>query len=218
MPYVQVRSFNPYKMGKLDGWCLANTRLAFGINTGKFASAKADMESQRANGTLHPVSTLPDNCAVPVYINTLSPYEHVEVCVNGKTWYSDGKVVKAPAKGTIFGWGELCDGTRVVKLETAKNDLDKYSDKELAQMVLKGQFGNGAMRKAKLGKRYEMVQYEVNKLLGAIPSTGVYYIVKSGDTLSAIAAKYKTTVANLTKLNGIKNPNLIYVNQKIRVK
>ena len=218
MPYVQVRSFNPDKMGKRSGWCLMNTRLAFGINTGKFASAKADMESQRANGTLHPISTLPTDCAVPVYINTVSPYEHVEVCVNGKTWYSDGKVVKAPSKGTIFGWGELCDGTRVVKLETAKNDLDKYSDKELAQMVLKGQFGNGAARKAKLGKRYEMVQYEVNKLLGAMPSTGVYYIVKSGDTLSGIAAKYKTTVANLTKLNGIKNPNLIYVNQKIRVK
>lgn len=218
MPYVQVRSFNPDKMGKRDGWCLMNTRLAFGINTGKFASAKADMESQRANGTLHPISTLPTDCAVPVYINTVSPYEHVEVCVNGKTWYSDGKIVKAPAKGTIFGWGELCDGTRVVKLETAKNELDKYSDKELAQMVLKGQFGNGATRKAKLGKRYEMVQYEVNKLLGAMPSTGVYYIVKSGDTLSGIAAKYKTTVANLVKLNGIKNPNLIYVNQKIRVK
>lgn len=218
MPYVQVRSFNPDKMGKRDGWCLMNTRLAFGINAGKFASAKADMESQRANGTLHPISTLPTDCAVPVYINTVSPYEHVEVCVNGKTWYSDGKIVKAPAKGTIFGWGELCDGTRVVKLETAKNELDKYSDKELAQMVLKGQFGNGATRKAKLGKRYEMVQYEVNKLLGASPSTGVYYIVKSGDTLSGIAAKYKTTVANLVKLNGIKNPNLIYVNQKIRVK
>ncbi len=218
MPYVQVRSFNPDKMGKRSGWCLMNTRLAFGINTGKFASAKADMESQRANGTLHPISTLPTNCSVPVYINTVSPYEHVEVCVNGKTWYSDGKVVKAPAKGTIFGWGELCDGTRVVKVETTKNELDKYSDKELAQMVLKGQFGNGATRKAKLGKRYEMVQYEVNKLLGAMPSTGVYYIVKSGDTLSGIAAKYKTTVANLVKLNGIKNPNLIYVNQKIRVK
>lgn len=218
MPYVQVRSFNPDKMGKRSGWCLMNARLAFGINIGKFASAKADMESQRANGTLHPISTLPTNCSVPVYINTASPYEHVEVCVNGKTWYSDGKTVKAPAKGTIFGWGELCDGTRVVKVETAKNELDKYSDKELAQMVLKGQFGNGAARKAKLGKRYEMVQYEVNKLLGAAPSTGVYYIVKSGDTLSGIASKYKTTVANLVKMNGIKNPNLIYVNQKIRVK
>jgi LysM repeat protein len=176
------------------------------------------MESQRANGTLHPISTLPTNCTVPVYLNTTSPYEHVEVCVNGKTWYSDGKIVKAPAKSIIFGWGELCDGIRVVKVQAAKNDLDKYSDKELAQMVLKGQFGNGAVRKAKLGNRYNAVQNEVNKLLGASKSQGVYYIVKSGDTLSGIATKYKTTVSNLVKLNGINNPNLIYVNQKLRIK
>lgn len=218
MAYKQVRSFNPSKMGKRSGWCLMNARLGFSINTGKFASAKADMESQRANGTLHPISTIPDNCTVPVYIDTTSPYEHVMVCVNGKTWYSDGKIVKAPAKSSIFGWGELCDGTRVVQLETAKDDLSKYSDKELAQMVLKGVFGNGAMRKAKLGARYTAVQNEVNKLLGATPTTGTYYTVKSGDTLSAIASRYKTTVSELVKLNGIKNPNLIYVNQKIRIK
>ena len=218
MSYIQVKTFNPSKMGKRDGWCLMNVRLGFGIPNGKFPSAKADMESQRANGTLHPISTLPANCTVPVYLNTTSPYEHVVVCVNGKTWYSDGKIVKAPAKSIIFGWGELCDGVRVVKVQAAKNDLDKYSDKELAQMVLKGQFGNGAMRKAKLGNRYNAVQNEVNKLLGASKSQGVYYIVKSGDTLSGIATKYKTTVSNLVKLNGIKNPNLIYVNQKLRIK
>ena len=218
MSYIQVKTFNPSKMGKRDGWCLMNVRLGFGIPNGKFPSAKADMESQRANGTLHPISTLPVNCAVPVYLNTTSPYEHVEVCVNGKTWYSDGKIVKAPAKSTIFGWGELCDGVRVVKVQAAKNDLDEYTDKELAQMVLKGQFGNGAIRKAKLGNRYNAVQNEVNKLLGASKSQGIYYIVKSGDTLSGIATRYKTTVLNLVKLNGIKNPNLIYVNQKLRIK
>ena len=47
---------------------------------------------------------------------------------------------------------------------------------------------------------------------------GTVYTVKRGDTLSAIAIKYGTTVANLVKLNGIKNPNLIEVGQKIVVK
>ena len=217
MSYTQVKNFNPAKMGTRAGWCLQNARLGFGIPSGKFASAKADCDSQRANGTLHPLSTLPTNCAVPVYLDTTSPYEHVEVCVNGKTWYSDGKIVKAPASSTVFGWGELCDGVRVVKVETAKDNLSKYSDYELAQMVLKGQFGNGAVRKAKLGSRYSAVQKKVNELCGGA-STGTYYVVKSGDTLSAIAKKYGTTVAQLVKLNGIKNANLIYVNQKIRVK
>lgn len=45
-----------------------------------------------------------------------------------------------------------------------------------------------------------------------------YYTVKSGDTLSGIAAKYGTTYQKLAKMNGISNPNKIYAGQKIRVK
>jgi hypothetical protein len=48
-------------------------------------------------------------------------------------------------------------------------------------------------------------------------ATTATYTVKKGDTLTAIAKKYKTTVSNLAKLNNIKNVNLIYVNQKLKV-
>lgn len=44
------------------------------------------------------------------------------------------------------------------------------------------------------------------------------YTVKKGDTLSAIAAKYKTSVSKLVKDNSIKNPNLIYPGQRIKIK
>ena len=44
------------------------------------------------------------------------------------------------------------------------------------------------------------------------------YTVKRGDTLSAIAQRYKTTVAKLVKDNNIANPNLIYAGQKIVIK
>lgn len=44
------------------------------------------------------------------------------------------------------------------------------------------------------------------------------YTVKKGDTLNKIAVKYKTTVPALLKLNpSIKNANLIYPGQKIKV-
>lgn len=43
------------------------------------------------------------------------------------------------------------------------------------------------------------------------------YVVKSGDTLSAIAFAHKTTVRTLQTLNGITNPNLIYVGQVIKL-
>lgn len=45
----------------------------------------------------------------------------------------------------------------------------------------------------------------------------VIYTVKKGDTLTAIAAKYKTTVAKIVKDNKIKNPDLIIVGQKLKI-
>lgn len=44
-----------------------------------------------------------------------------------------------------------------------------------------------------------------------------YYIVKEGDTLSEIAEKYNTTYMILAEYNGISNPNLIYVGQRINI-
>lgn len=43
------------------------------------------------------------------------------------------------------------------------------------------------------------------------------YVVKRGDTLSAIASKFGTTVSKLSALNLIKNPNLINVGQELIV-
>ena len=45
----------------------------------------------------------------------------------------------------------------------------------------------------------------------------VYYKVKSGDTLSRIAIKNETTVANICKLNGISRNAIIKVGQTLRV-
>ena len=41
------------------------------------------------------------------------------------------------------------------------------------------------------------------------------YIVKPGDTLSKIAAKFKKNWKDVAKYNAIKNPDLIYPGQKI---
>ena len=43
------------------------------------------------------------------------------------------------------------------------------------------------------------------------------YTVKSGDTLSSIAAKYGTTYQALAKYNNISNPNRISIGQKIKI-
>lgn len=43
------------------------------------------------------------------------------------------------------------------------------------------------------------------------------YIVQTGDTLSGIAAAFNTTVRKLVAENGIRNPDLIYAGQKLKI-
>ena len=92
---------------------------------------------------------------------------------------------------------------------------------EIAREVLAGKWGNGDDRKKRIaaaGYDYAAVQAKVNELVAA--SSAVYYTVRSGDTLSAIARKYSTTVSAIQKLNPalIRNVNQIRVGWKIRVK
>ena len=48
---------------------------------------------------------------------------------------------------------------------------------------------------------------------------GDYYVIKRGDTLSGIAAKFGTSISKLMSLNPqIKNPNLIYAGKTIRIR
>lgn len=48
-------------------------------------------------------------------------------------------------------------------------------------------------------------------------ATGTVYVVKAGDTLSSIAARYHTTYQQIAKINGISNPNLIRVGQTLKI-
>ena len=144
---------------------------------------------------------------------------------------TDKKSVDELAQEVINGkWGDGED--RKAKLEEAGYDYNAVQDRvnemlakpkksitEVAKDVINGKYGNGDERKKKLeteGYDYDEVQAKVNQLLGA--NVTKTYTVKSGDTLSAIASKYKTTVDKLVKDNNIANANLIYVGQKIVIK
>lgn len=95
------------------------------------------------------------------------------------------------------------------------------STTEIALEVVNGKWGNGVARKTALenaGYTYAIIQQEVNRILGQKTTTAQYYKIVAGDTLSAIAKKYGTTVNQLVSWNNIKNANKIYVGQKIRVR
>lgn len=220
MAWRQVKSFNLSKMGTKKGWCLQNVRLGFGIMQGKYPSAKADMEAQKKGGTLHPIDTLPKNVAVPVYLDTSSRYEHVIASDKG-VFYSDGKRLTSLNGFKCFGWGELCDGVRVVEY-VADPQPAKKTNEQIADEVIAGKWGNGADRKARLeqaGYNYNTIQGIVNsKLAGNKTQQVIRYSVRRGDTLSGIAARYGTTWQKIAADNNLKNANLIYPSQVLIIK
>ena len=113
MAWEQKTPFDLAKMGTTPGMCLKNVREAFGIPP-KYYDAKAAMLANKNAGTLHPISELPKNVAVPVFVDTASINEHVEVADKG-TFYSDGKYVANPTAQKYFGWGETLNDVRIVE-------------------------------------------------------------------------------------------------------
>lgn len=141
MAYKQVRPFDVNKMGKRTGYCLQNVRLGYGIAP-KYVDVKADMLANKAAGTLHDISALPTNVAVPVYLDTASPYEHIIVSDRG-TLYSDGKRLTSLAGFKVFGWGESINGVRVVEYVP---EPTKKTNEQIADEVITGKWGNDPER------------------------------------------------------------------------
>ena len=59
----------------------------------------------------------------------------------------------------------------------------------------------------------------INNTENTIPANteSIEYTIQSGDTLSAIARRYGTTVQELVNINNIQNPDLIYPGEKLRI-
>lgn len=117
--------------------------------------------------------------------------------------------------GEEAAWDKYAGGS------SSTDDTSKPTEKsvdELAQEVIAGKYGNGAARKQALGNRYNEVQARVNEILGI--NNAVYYTVKKGDSLWAIAQKYYgngNQYPKIKELNGLTS-DTIYAGQKLRVK
>lgn len=53
---------------------------------------------------------------------------------------------------------------------------------------------------------------------GSASAGSVYYTVRVGDNLSSIASRYGISYQSIASLNGLTNPNLIYVGQTLKIK
>jgi LysM repeat protein len=59
---------------------------------------------------------------------------------------------------------------------------------------------------------------QVLRVNGSANVSSVYYTVRAGDNLSAIASRYGTSYQSIAALNGLANPNLIYAGQTLKIK
>lgn len=118
--FQQVLNFYPEDMGNTPGWCLQNVMDGFHIQVwaSGIDGAYQDMLWNKNNGTLHEEIYPPADIAVPIYIRTQGPYHHVVAWDHGVVY--DDKVrrdnwVDYFGAQNIWGWGEYCDGIRVVQ-------------------------------------------------------------------------------------------------------
>lgn len=112
-------------------------------------------------------------------------------------------------------------GSRYEEVQDLINHVAYASTGDLVKETWAGVYGNGSRREAALGwcmRDGKSRWQEVMDVINGQTETEVVYTVKAGDTLSAIAGRYGTTVGKLASANGISNPNLIYQGQRIIVK
>lgn len=110
-----------------------------------------------------------------------------------------------------YGMWQFSEENGKIKGASDSLDLD-YCYKDYPSIIKKHGFNGYTKAAAEQPKEIKPIKVEPKK------ETKQYYVIKKGDNLTKIAKTYKTTVDQLVKWNNIKNKNLIYSGQKIRVK
>lgn len=114
---------------------------------------------------------------------------------------------------------DICKRNGIDRLVWSTSKDDRVNHKNGCNMTVHRDYANKSCPGDYLYNRHGEIAAEVNRRLGASVDQGgeVVYTVQKGDTLSGIAAKYGTTYQAIAAYNGIANPNLIHVGQKIKI-
>ena len=115
---------------------------------------------------------------------------------------------------------EYFDDKDVERIEPVKEPV-KIKDKEpKKEEVKKVEVKKVEVKKEEV-KKVEVKKEEVKKVevkkVEVKKEKVKYYMVKSGDTLSEIAARHKLTVSKLCELNGIKSTAILSIGKSLRV-
>ena len=136
------------------------------------------------------------------------------------------KISDKPTLGGIMVWesgniysvrdgrGHVAVVERIIDDNTIYTSESELNGTAFAYKKRTNANGNWGMRK----NGYTFAGCIVNPAVKSETVKTITYTVKAGDTLSEIAARYHTTYQKIAKDNNIKDPDLIYVGQKIKIK
>lgn len=156
--------------------------------------------------------------------------KHIEIFKEKGIWIEDGTIVPLPGDIILYNWdcqAQPNDGysDHIGYVESVSGQMitvmEGNYNEEVAGEVIQGKYANGEERRKKLcdmGYDPNAVQREVNRQLSQNEAPAEYYVVQENDTLSEIAKRFATTYLELAAWNGIADPNMIYVGQKIRIR
>ena len=156
-----------------------------------------------------------DNVGGPDHVGIVEDVSRSKIVV------IEGNYSKAVKERILSVNGRYIRGFVTPKYSARATSEKKKTVEQLAQEVIAGKWGTGSTRKKKLeaaGYNYDAVQKRVNEILAdQKKKKTITYTVKKGDTLSAIAQKYGTTVKAIAAENKISDVNVIRVGQKLKI-
>lgn len=121
------------------------------------------------------------------------------------------KCGNTPVKGACMVWGHG-EGHVAIVEEVIDNDTVKTSESGWSYRTtpLVRNLTRKRGKDGRWGYSYDFITFIYPpQPQPPTPPAPIYYTVKRGDTLTKIAKMFNTTVAELVRLNNIKNPNLI---------
>ncbi len=182
-------------------------------------------------------STFASAVAIKAGLTDIIPTEcgcgkHIELFKKLGSWEENDAYVPKPADYIFYDWQ---DGPNYATTDNQGGaDHVGIVEKVVGQTitVIEGNYSNAVKRRQlKVNGRYirgyGVPKYSKKATAGgsapaapstpAAPSGETVHTVQKGETLSSIAKKYGTTYQKIAQYNGIANPNLIRVGQKIKI-
>ena len=107
-------------------------------------------------------------------------------------------------------WGNRSNGQLAQAVQGSAYP-DRYAERDAEAIAIRKALWGKPSKPAKPSKPSKPAKPKPK------PSKAATYTVQAGDTLTSIAAKHGTTVAALTRANGIANPDLIFPGQRLKL-